>query len=106
MTLDTEVDEALVQRLLAEQFPRWADLPLRKVEPGGWDNLTFRLGEEMCVRLPSAGEYALQVEKEHRWLPILAARLPLPIPEPRGKGSPGCGYQLPWSVYGARAAFP
>jgi len=51
------------------------------------------------VRLPSAAEYALAVEKEHRWLPAFAARLPLPIPVPLAKGEPGAGYPFPWSIY-------
>lgn len=69
------------------------------MELDGWDNTTFRLGEELSVRLPSADSYVLQVDKEHRWLPILAPQLPLPIPEPLAKGAPGCGFPRPWSVY-------
>ncbi|MFD0745632.1 phosphotransferase [Phytohabitans flavus] len=53
----------------------------------------------MLVRLPSAAEYALAVDKEHRWLPALAARLPLPIPTPLAKGKAGAGYPYPWSIY-------
>lgn len=89
----------LVFRLVAAQFPRWAGLPVRPVEADGWDNATFRLGDEMSVRLPSGSGYAAQVDKEHRWLPVLAPRLPLPIPEPLAKGVPGFGYPWPWSVY-------
>jgi aminoglycoside phosphotransferase (APT) family kinase protein len=90
----------LVARLIAAQFPQWAGLPVRRVEPGGWDNVTFRLGADASVRLPSGPSYALQVEKEHRWLPVLARQLPLPIPVPLGRGTPGCGFPWPWSVYG------
>jgi aminoglycoside phosphotransferase (APT) family kinase protein len=88
-----------VSRLVAAQFPRWAGLRLTQVEPGGWDNATFRLGEDMSVRLPSAAPYAPQVGKEHQWLPVLAGQLPLPIPRPLARGIPGCGYPWPWSVY-------
>ncbi|MEU4697909.1 phosphotransferase [Nonomuraea dietziae] len=66
---------------------------------GGWDNWTFHLGDGMLVRLPSASEYALAVEKEHRWLPPLASQLPLPIPAPLAKGEPGAGYPFSWSIY-------
>jgi aminoglycoside phosphotransferase (APT) family kinase protein len=89
----------LAARLVAAQFPRWADLPVRRVEPGGWDNVTFRLGTGLSVRLPSGPGYAQQVDKEHRWLPLLAGRLPLPIPQPLARGAPGCGFPWPWSVY-------
>jgi aminoglycoside phosphotransferase (APT) family kinase protein len=93
------IDAALVRRLIAAQFPRWADLPVRPVEVGGWDNRTFHLGPRMTVRLPSAAHYASQVEKEHRWLPKLAPLLPLPIPVPLAKGAPAEGYPWQWSVY-------
>ena len=53
----------------------------------------------MLVRFPSAAEYALAVDKEHRWLPALASQLPLPIPVPLAKGEPGAGYPYSWSVY-------
>ncbi len=93
------IDVPLVRRLLAAQFPQWSELDVRPIEPGGWDNRTFRLGDRMTVRLPSAEHYVLQVEKEHRWLPLLASQLPLPIPVPLGKGVPGEGFPWPWSVY-------
>jgi aminoglycoside phosphotransferase (APT) family kinase protein len=87
-----------VRQLVAEQFPRWADLPVRPVADGGWDNYTFHLGSRMSVRLPSAAEYALAVDKEHRWLPVLARQLPLPVPVPLAQGEPGAGYPFAWSV--------
>src|SRR5665213_192718 len=95
-----EIDAALAGRLVAEPFPQWADLALRPVALGGWDNRTFHLGEHMTVRLPSAARYAAQVEKEQRWLPALARALPVPIPAPLGMGRPGQGYPWSWSVYG------
>ena len=94
-----DITPALVSRLVAAQFPRWADLPVRPVDVDGWDNATFRLGQHMSVRLPSSLAYVEQVDKEHRWLPILARQLPLPIPEPLARGEPGCGFPRPWSVY-------
>jgi aminoglycoside phosphotransferase (APT) family kinase protein len=94
-----DINVSLVRRLLATQFPQWADLPIKPVEVSGWDNRTFQLGAQMTVRLPSAAPYALQVEKEHRWLPKLAPLLPLPIPVPLAKGAPADGYPWQWSVY-------
>ena len=58
-----DIDVSLVGRLVAAQFPQWADLPIKSVEFDGWDNRTYRLGEDMTVRLPSAEAYADQVEK-------------------------------------------
>lgn len=93
-----DVDAPLVERLVAAQFPRWAGLPVRPVVRDGWDNWTFRLGDRLKVRLPSAPDYAGQVEKEARWLPRLAPLLPLPTSAPRAVGSPGAGYPFAWSV--------
>jgi len=94
-----DIDVFLVGQLVVTQFPQWAHLPIRAVEFGGWDNRTFRLGEHMSVRLPSAARYAKQVEKEQRWLPKLAPLLPLPIPIPLAMGAPALGYPWHWSVY-------
>lgn len=93
------IDAALVRALIASQFPQWQDLPVRPVDLDGWDNRTFRLGETLSVRLPSAEGYVPQVEKEQFWLPVLAPQLPLPIPSPVALGRPGSGYPWPWSVY-------
>ena len=97
--MDVPITSALVTQLVAEQFPQWAGLRVQAVEPGGVDNRTFRLGEALLVRLPSGEGYAAQVEKEQRWLPMLATELPLPIPEPVAQGKPSLGYPFPWSVY-------
>jgi aminoglycoside phosphotransferase (APT) family kinase protein len=93
------INAGLVRRLVAAQFPQWAQLPIRPVAVDGWDNRTFHLDADMTVRLPSAAGYALQVEKEHRWLPRLAPLLPLPIPAPLAKGAPTDEYPWPWSIY-------
>src|SRR5260370_35119832 len=95
----TEIDATLVKQLIRAQFLEGAGLPVAQVENGGWDNRTFRLGESMSVRLPSAPAYVAQVEKEHRWLPVLRPHLPLRIPVPVGLGAPGAGYPWPWSIY-------
>ena len=93
------IDAAVPRRLIASQFPQWAHLPISPVEHDGWDNRTFRLGDELSVRLPSGEWYAKQVAKEQRWLPELAPQLPLPIPAPVAKGEPDDGFPYPWSVY-------
>ncbi len=95
-----DITVEVVSCLISEQFPQWADLEIRPVALDGWDNTTFRLGEEMSVRLPSHAIYVPQIDKEHRWLPTLAQSLPLPIPQPMEKGKAGCGFPSPWSIYG------
>lgn len=92
------IDAALVRRLIAAQFPQWSDLPVTPVEVDGWDNRTYRLGTDLTVRLPTAEHYVPAVAKEHRWLPVLAPSLPVPVPESLAKGVPGEGYPFEWSV--------
>ncbi len=92
------IDAALVRRLLAAQQPQWADLPVTPVAVDGWDNRTYRLGDDLTVRLPTAAGYAPAVEKEDRWLPVLAPHVPLPVPEPVALGEPTDEYPHRWSV--------
>ncbi len=93
-----DIDERLVADLVAEQFPRWAHLPVRAVARQGWDNRTFRLGDELSVRLPRAEAYAAAVQKESRALEFLDGRLPVAVPSVVALGEPGRGYPLPWSI--------
>lgn len=93
------VEPEQVRRLVGEQLPQWADLPVRPVARGGWDNWTFHLGSDLVVRMPSAAAYAEAVAKEQRWLPVLAPQLPLPVPVALAHGVPGAGYPFDWSVY-------
>jgi aminoglycoside phosphotransferase (APT) family kinase protein len=95
---EVEIDAGLVRRLLAAQFPHWADLPVRAVPSAGWDNVIYRLGADLAVRLPRRLIGARQVSKQHRWLPILAGRLPLAISVVAGQGVPGEGYPWGWSI--------
>ena len=94
-----KITSTLVESLVAEQFPDWSRRVVRIVQPGGWDNRTFRLGDDLLVRLPSHARYVAQVPKEQRWLPLLGRLLPLPIPVPVALGQPALGYPWPWSVY-------
>lgn len=92
-----EIDETLVRALLREQHPDLSDLELRRAA-FGWDNVIFRLGDELTVRLPRRAEPAERIVFEQRWLPLLERELPLPIPTPARRGRPGHGYPCAWSV--------
>lgn len=97
--LDTDV--SLVRRLVATQFPRWADLPIERVLSSGTVNAIYRLGQDMAVRLPRRrAAWAIDdLDTELRWLPKLAPHLPLAIPVPLAIGHPGAGYARHWSIY-------
>lgn len=94
----TDITSDLVRTLISDQFPQWSHLPVSPVDRQGWDNRTFRLGDELTVRLPSAEGYVAAVAKEDRCLPGLAGHLPVPVPEPVAVGRPAAGYPFPWSV--------
>jgi len=94
---EIEPDAALVRALLREQHPDLAGLPLRHVG-AGWDNVTWRLGDELAVRLPVRAAAAVLVLHEQRVLPVLAPRLPVRVPLPVRTGVPSDAYPWAWSV--------
>jgi len=96
---EIDIDSALVGRLLAMQFPQWADLSIRPVISAGTENALYRLGDEMVVRLPRRPDNVGQVDKEHQWLPRFAPYLPLTIPLPLAKGTPTDDYPSVWAIY-------
>jgi aminoglycoside phosphotransferase (APT) family kinase protein len=94
---DVEVSADLVRRLLADQHPDLARLPVEFLA-NGWDNELYRVGDGLIARLPRRALGAEIIKNEQRWLPGLAPRLPLPIPYPERTGVPACGYPYSWSV--------
>jgi aminoglycoside phosphotransferase (APT) family kinase protein len=94
---EVEVSAVLVRRLLADQHPDLARLPVEFLA-NGWDNELYRVGDGLVARLPRRALGAEIIKNEQRWLPGLAPRLPLPIPYPERTGVPGCGYPYSWSV--------
>ena len=96
---EIDIDAALVARLIEEQFPEWAGLTIEPLLPWGTDNALFRLGPDRIVRLPRIDWAVGQVEKDLRWLPVLAPQLPLAIPEPIAAGGPTDAYPWAWGVY-------
>lgn len=96
---EVSIDAGLVRRLVAAQFPGLANLPVSAVRSTGTVNVIYRLGDQLCARLPRMQRYADDLEDECRWLPWLAPRLPLRVPEPVATGHPAGGYPFPWAIY-------
>ena len=94
---ETEISEGLIKNLIASQFPKLANLPVNIIGEG-WDNVMARIDDELAARMPrhTVGEKLLK--REQRWLPELAPRLPLPVPEPIHIGTPEHGYPFTWNV--------
>ena len=93
--IDVTVD--LVHALIVEQHPDLADLSVTPVA-SGWDNAIFRLGPTLAVRVPRRQAGADLVEHEHRWLPTMAERLPIPVAAPVRIGRPSIRYPWSWSI--------
>ena len=91
------IDVELVTGLIRLQCPDLAHLPVSKVA-SGWDNEMYRLGDELAVRLPRRDVAAPNLTNEQRWLPGLAAGLPIRVPVPLFNGTPDLGYPFHWSV--------
>ncbi len=94
---EVSIDSSLVRALLQEQRPDLADLPLVELA-NGWDNVVYRLGTDLTVRMPRRVAAAELIENEQNWLAMLAERLPLPISAPVWSGRPGCNYPWKWSL--------
>jgi aminoglycoside phosphotransferase (APT) family kinase protein len=95
---EIDITPALVYELLKAQFPQLSGLPLEPIEPAGTDNVMFKLGDSLAVRLPRTEHAAQNIDKECYWLPKLAPHLPLPIPAPIEQGHAGLEYGLSWAV--------
>jgi aminoglycoside phosphotransferase (APT) family kinase protein len=96
---EADIDAGLVGQLVAAQFPRLAGLPVTAFRFTGTVNATYRLGDHLYARLPRVARWARDLEAESHWLPRLAPRLSLRIPEPVATGQPGSGYPWSWAIY-------
>lgn len=96
---EVHIDAGLVGRLVATQFPDLAGLPIAAVRSTGTVNAIYRLGDDLCVRLPRVPAWAQDLEREVRWLPDLAPRVSLRVPEPVARGAAADGYPFPWAIY-------
>lgn len=94
---EVAVEVPLVAALLRAQHPDLARLPLSRLDEG-WDNVMFRLGEHLVVRMPRREAAVGLLAREQDWLPVLAESLPLPVPAPVRRGRAGEGYPWPWSI--------
>jgi aminoglycoside phosphotransferase (APT) family kinase protein len=96
---EVDIDTDLVLRLLSEQFPHLRDLPVTEFNSTGTVNAIYRLGDELCVRLPRVQRWASGLDRECKWLPLLAPGLTLEVPEPVIKGSPTSEYPFSWAIF-------
>jgi aminoglycoside phosphotransferase (APT) family kinase protein len=96
---EIDINAELVGRMVAAQFPRLTGLPISAVQSTGTVNAIYRLGDHLCARLPRVQSWAQDLDKEWHWLPKLAPRLSLRVPEPVAKGHPASWYPFFWAIY-------
>ena len=97
--MDQLPDEDVLRQLISEQFAQWSSLPISKVLPGGWDNVTFRLGGHMLAKLPRSQAYSFQAEREHFALQAHLGRIgAFEVPQPVALGKPSTVFPYPWSI--------
>ncbi|HEY9292454.1 MAG TPA: aminoglycoside phosphotransferase family protein [Microlunatus sp.] len=92
------IDVELVRRLVDRDLPQYADLPLTRLGASGSSNALFRLGEDLLVRLPRQPGGSGSIGLERRWSPLMAAALPVEVPQILAVGEPGFGFPERWSV--------
>lgn len=103
---EIDVDTALVHRLLTEQFPHLAERSITVVRSTGTVNAIYRLGKELCARLPRVGTWANSIDREWTWLPKLAPHISLNTPKLLAQGKPTNWYPYPWAIYHWIDGFP
>ena len=99
-TDEVDISADLVRRLVADQFPLLNDHPVTEFESTGTVNAIYRLGSELYVRLPRVERWwARGLQKELKWLPVLAPGFTLQVPEPVGVGRPTAEYPFTWAIF-------
>jgi aminoglycoside phosphotransferase (APT) family kinase protein len=97
---EIDISTGLAARLIAEQFPQWAGLPIRPVTSAGTECVMYRLGDDMVIRLPRRPGESLGAILEQAVLPRLAPFLPVPVQALIAQGRPTAEYPASWGVLG------
>ena len=88
-----------VRSLIAANFPDYGSMPITRVAAQGAQNYMYRLGRELCIRLPRNQHIAIRLESETRWLPWISQHLPLLTPTPVAIAGPSPAFPLAWAIY-------
>lgn len=93
-----EITPSTVRALIAEQFPQWAGLEVRRVSTEGTVNAIFRIGDALAARFPLRPGDPATITAEFEAARELLAGTSVPVPEPVALGEPGPGFAHSWSV--------
>jgi aminoglycoside phosphotransferase (APT) family kinase protein len=98
-----DITVELVARCVADQLPRWRDLPVRPVPSDGTVNALFRLGDEIVLRFPllpsRSDELRAGLREEQDHARRIGPQVPLEVPEPLALCEPSDEYPGPWTAY-------
>lgn len=97
-TAECEVDQALAQSLIEEQFPQCRPVSVQVIGKG-WDNTVFRVNGEYVFRFPRRQVAVGLLQQEWRVLSHIAERVSLKIPKPLFLGKPTDAYPWPFVGY-------
>lgn len=92
------VTDDLVRALIDRQLPGLADRALSRLPASGSSNVLYRLGDELLVRFPRQPGGSATIDKEARYLPLLASSMSIVVPQVVAVGEPDLGYPERWSV--------
>lgn len=99
---ELHIDEEIVRRLIADQFPRWREERVQHIVTNGTVNAILRIGTGLTARFSlraaDPATVSAQLAREADAMIELAACCPFPTPTPVAVGVPGEGYPLPWCV--------
>jgi len=97
-TAERSVSPELARELIAGQFPELA--PVRFESPSeGWDNIAYLVNGTWIFRFPRRTIAVDLIRTEVAVLPVIAPRLPLPIPLPVFAGEPEARFPWPFAGY-------
>lgn len=89
----------IIRELINQQFPEFSDLPITEIDRQGHDNRTYRLGNDMLIRMPTMDFYSLAVDKEQKFLPRIKPYITTNIPVPLKMGHQSELYPYQFSIY-------
>ncbi|EAP99366.1 putative aminoglycoside phosphotransferase [Janibacter sp. HTCC2649] len=95
---ETPVDLDTVGSFVAQQCPQWGHLPLRAMTTSGTEHTTYRLGDELLVRVPRDASSEAGLRKEIDWLPRLRDGVDLEMPVIEHVGAPSLDYPHTWTI--------
>jgi len=94
-----QITDKLVKSLVLQQFPQYKSLPLQKVNSTGTVNAIYKLGDELCIRLPMTAWANDSLQTEFNVLPIISKSVSITVPNIIEKGHPSSDFPFNWAIY-------